>query len=448
MGKNNQQRGGRDNKSRTDRARDAVKDTGEGGRASKRRHAQIAEEKRNQEREAGTFHLRVNGGRSNDLKAALNGVCGSYAYPGGNKPSIHFMVAREAGRGDPIFVIYLESIQEGHELAGRVFDSKVYTPCHYVTQYGENFSSRLKNNIQKNTQELVCQYLARESSLSFDASNSFEDEDTADSLIEQASHNMADLLAGKPCLYYKKAIGEGEVVLEVFINKNSKPSVRIVESTVPNLVASRAFIPIYLLYGDTIEQVTDEDTYALQLMLFSFLKAELAELLVPRPVAVAVERPTAKKMGEKEQAKLALRKAKQVAEAKAQADNKAKLEAMREQALRVSRVASGAIGYADMSNLSGDLIVLFGKEGADHFAKVAYISEKHMLRLVGVDVGTKVYGGQILNGHIDRLDHGADKLSSDQVKALNALIGYIRDRFAEDHVRIPERKKANLARVA
>lgn len=431
------------------RGGEKIKGTGDGGRASKRRQAQIAEEKRNQEREAGTFHLRVNGNRSSDLKAALSGVCGSYAYPGVNQPSIHFTVAREAGRSDPIFVIYLESIQEGHELAGRVFDPTVYTPCHYVTRYGENFSSRLNNNVQKKTQELVCRYLAHESSLDFnDANNGFEDEDTADSLIEQASHNMADLLAGKPCLYYKKAIGEGEVVLEVFINKNSKPSVRIVESTVPNLVASRAFIPIYLLYGDTIEQVTDEDTYALQLMLFSFLKAELAELLVPRPVAVAVERPTAKKMGEKEQAKLALRKAKQVAEAKAQADNKAKLEAMREQALRVSRVASGAIGYADMSNLSGDLIVLFGKEGADHFAKVAYISEKHMLRLVGVDVGTKVYGGQILNGHIDRLDHGADKLSSDQVKALNALIGYIRDRFAEDHVRIPERKKANLARVA
>jgi hypothetical protein len=289
--------------------------------------------------------------------------------------------------------------------------------------------------------------LARESSLNFgDANNGFED--TADDLIERANHNMADLLAGRPGLYYKKATGEGEVVLEVFINNNSKPSVRVVESTVPNLVASRAFIPVHLLYHDTIEQVTDEDTYALQVMLFSFLKVELAELLLPLPIAVTVEQPTEKKMGKKEQAKLARRQAEEKARAAEKADNEAKLRAMRDQALPMSRIASGAIGYADMSNLSGDLIVLFGKDGADHVAQVTHIGAKHMLRLVGVDVGTRVYGGQILNGHVDRLDHGADKLSADKVKALNALIGYIRDRFTEHNIRIPERKKANLARVA
>lgn len=418
----------------------------DGGRERKRKHAQNVEEMRNKERKDGTFHLRVNGNRSNDLKAALNGVCGSYAYPGGNQPSIHFTVAREAGRGGPIFVIYLESIQEGHELAGRVTDPKVYTPCHYVARYGENFSSRLSDRVAKATQELVCQYLARESSLDFNDGDTGGD--TADNLIERASHNMADLPAGRPGLYYKKATGEGEVVLEVFINNNSKPSVRVVESTVPNLVASRAFIPVHLLYHDTIEQVTDEDTYALQVMLFSFLKVELAELLLPLPIAVTVEQPTEKKMGKKEQAKLARRQAEEKARAAEKADNEAKLRAMRDQALPMSRIASGAIGYADMSNLSGDLIVLFGKDGADHVAQVTHIGAKHMLRLVGVDVGTRVYGGQILNGHVDRLDHGADKLSADKVKALNALIGYIRDRFTEHNIRIPERKKANLARVA
>ena len=415
----------------------------DGGRERKRKHAQNVEDVRNKERKDGTFHLRVNANKSNDLKAALNGVCGSYAYPGGNKPSIHFTVAREAGRG----VFYWESTGKGHELASCVVpDPTVYIPCHYVTRYGENFSSRLSNKVAKATQEFLCRYLAREYSLNFDDGDTGED--TADDLIERANHNMADLFAGKPGLYYKKATGEGEVVLEVFINKNSKPSVRVVESTVPNLVASRAFIPVHLLHRDTIERVTDEDTYALQVMLFSFLKVEPPELLLPLPIAVTVEQPTEKKMGKKEQAKLARRQAEEKARTAEEEDSKAKLEAMRKQALRMSRIASGAIGYADMSNLSGDLIVLFGKDGADHVATVAYIAAKHMLRLVGVEGGTRVYGGQILNGHVDRLDHGADKLSADKVKALNALIGYIRDRFTEDNIRIPERKKANLARVA
>jgi hypothetical protein len=407
----------------------------EEGRRKKNRRAKQLERARNEERTNGTFHARVNNNRSNSLQDALSGVEGSYAFPGRNEPSILFRTESVVGKAGKMAVIYLETIQEGHKLAGAVFDPATYTPVFYIGKFGTMFASRLEGKLAAKTQELVCHYFA-----------TLDDVDQPTNEPEVVSENMTDLLSEKVGLYKLKT-ERGEVALRATL-RGRTVHVNVESSTVPDIAPSTVSVPIYLLRRNAINQVTDDVTYAAQLTLFMFLRIELAELLnVERNNAAHIPVTDGKQVRKKEKVKFANRRDEETKRAQEIMGKATALHSMRKQAISATAAGSGAIGYVDMSNMSGELIVLFGKDGADHVAQVAFIGDKHVLRLAGVDVGTRVFGGQILVGHVDRHDYGVSYLTPDEVRAKNALIGYIRYYFTKHHVRFLTRKPAKPANL-
>ena len=132
----------------------------EGGRESKRKMRKAAERRRAEQIQTGTFYVNLNEERSNDIIAACAGQVGIYAYPGGDKPSLHFNVQNEVGKLGTMPVIRFETVQRGHELEGEVFNRGTYVPCFYVAKFGLDFRSRSQDRLMASTQELICHYLA------------------------------------------------------------------------------------------------------------------------------------------------------------------------------------------------------------------------------------------------------------------------------------------------
>jgi hypothetical protein len=277
----------------------------EAGRTSKRNTHHMKEQRRSIERQEGTLYPRVNGGRSTNLLAAIRGEVGSYAYPGNENPSVHFNVQKEVGAQGSMSVIRLESIQHGHSISGKIFNPFIFLPCFYIEKFGTNFRSRLENRLGAKTQELICNYFASE--CDYTAMEEIESEvpslgaekmeESIDEKFARANLDMSQMLAGKPGLYgYKN--GDGVVLLGVFIAKRT--SIEVVESTVPGIEASPAYIPVHLLMQKTLDRplTVSEETYSNQLTLYVFLRSELANFF-GQPAA------NEKPLGAKEMKKIA-----------------------------------------------------------------------------------------------------------------------------------------------
>lgn len=248
------------------------------GRSRKRNQARLLETHRGTEREAGTFYSRVNEGRFTDIAAALAGEAGSYAYPGGNEPSIHFNVTKEVCRTDTVSVIRFETIQRGHKLREALFDPKIFVPCHYVTKYGFGFRSNSKDRLAAATQELIVHYFAGEIGLTpSSVSEAVEGEKEINPIFQNASIDHKAMLAEVAGLYLVSS-AEGDVVIQVF-EKNDKACLRVKASMNPGICSSSAYFPAYFLFRPTLEQVTSDETYARQFALFMFLRTELSGLI-------------------------------------------------------------------------------------------------------------------------------------------------------------------------
>lgn len=271
-------------------------------RLRKRKVAKLLDGRRTEERQSGEFYARVNSDRSTDLDAALAGEVGSYAYPGGDQPSIHFAVVKEARRTDSVSVIHLETIQEGHPLARAIFDPKVYVPCFYVQKFGTRFQSKLTDRLAAATQQLIVHYFANpaayvaedEESLDKTAASVMSDDGedhSVDSVFLMASSDHEALLAEMEGDYLVPS-PEGDVVVRVFA-KGQKRVLRAVASRNPDVTPSGVFIPVYLLFKPSLEQVTSTEFYQVQLALFMFMRTELGELISrSRPIERYVAPPS------------------------------------------------------------------------------------------------------------------------------------------------------------
>lgn len=329
---------------------------------------------------------------------------------------------KEVGPKGSIFVIRLESIQQGHKLEGSPFDSKVFLPTFYVRKFGKSFSSKMPDRLTARTQEMICHYLADHVPCCND-----EKEEEVVETIEQmyaradiTEQAMCSMISGKPGLYGRKT-GEGILILSCFIGK--RPCIEVVASTISNISPSNAFLPVHLLTHKVLEQVTDDNTYARQLALYMFLRNELAELLIqPKP------------SGKKEEKKAAIKQAAKTAQASEQAAEQVAIANMRKSAVSLSEAATGRMGYVVMTHASGEMIVLFGQVGADKVVQVVHLSAKHMLKIAGVDIGDKVYLGQLLHGKIDRIDAMNHRMSPEQIKTCDALIKHIRDHLKDARI--------------
>lgn len=253
-----------------------------------RKAARLVEQRRDAERQAGQFHNRVNEGRQTDLNAALGGIVGSYAYPGGNLPSVQFTVSREVLGESIVSVIRFEAVQQGHELIGQPFDPKVFVPCHFVRKFGTAYTSRRQDRLARATQELIVHYLARASgitvaqevrscSVTTPVEPPLVEETSEDPIFQTALTDYAAMLAEKLGIY-RIPSPEGDVVVTVF-QKGQKIVLRAVASKNPGVVPSKAFLPIYLLFKPALEQVTAADVYEQQIALFMFIRTSLGELI-------------------------------------------------------------------------------------------------------------------------------------------------------------------------
>lgn len=419
----------------------------EQGRERIRKQAVLLDVRRNNERQDGSFYLRVNANRSNDIVAACAGTVGSYAYPGGNLPSMHFNVQKEVGKQGSLAVIRLESIQEGHPLNGAIFSDSIYLPCFYIEKFGAGFASRLEDRISAATQELICHHFC-------DVMKAPLDNDLPqETVVPEAGENMIDALNGVPG-YYRYSSDAGSVVLEVFVTKY--PVIRVEQSTLDWVQASRIFLPIHiLLVKDQLScgEGVPEWVFQQQLAIFEIMKdavtdykaAMKADMVVKTPPAVKSEM---KVLGAKELAKAEMKRVKKIAQATSAADKVTALSSIRKVAIMPLAAFNGKLGFVEMSNLSGELIVHFGMIGNDRVVIVEHIGESHMLRIAGVNVKTKVFAGQVLNGLIDRIDAENLRMTQEDVKRGNALIGYIRDYFASNGIKMKQRKAPDLKKVA
>jgi hypothetical protein len=414
------------------------------GRERKHNAAILLHEKREAGRADGSFYLMANADRTGGIEGvqmACSGVAGDYAYPGGDQPSVHYFVQNEVRVNGTTAVIRLESIQKGHPLHGTIFNQDIYLPCFYVEKFGTAFNSRAEERIMKATQEVICHYLAGLLYSRQEVSDVVQEE--VESVV---SENMADALDGVPG-FYRYTSDAGTVVFKVFVTKY--PVARIVQSNMESVTPSDIYLPLKLVKLDALTAGNQpEEVIKQQQAIFELLKDIATDLKAANIVNAPAVKPEKKTPGAKELAK----QAKKAAAAKVQtAEEKhyAKvLKTIRQNTITSIAAVNGKLGFVEMSNLSGELIVNFGMIGNDRVVTVAHIGEKHMLRIAGVDTGTKVFAGQILNGLIDRIDAANLRMSQEDVKRGNALIGYIRDHFSSNGIHLRQRKVPDLKKVA
>ncbi len=413
-------------------------------RQQKSKRAALLDARREDERKDGSFYLRVNANRSNDIVKACAGQIGNYAIPGDGLPSMHFNVQKEVGTKGAMSVIRLESIQEGHECHGTIFNPQTFLPCFYIEKFGNGFTSRSPDRLNAATQEFICHYFSQ--LMASPQGDVMGDEVPAEELHQaEPSEDLAAGLDGVSGLY-RYTNDKGTVVLGVYQTKY--PVVEIVESTIPDIAVSQIFLPLHVMKLKKLGSDLPEDVMIQQRSIYHLLR-EIAEKIAPvvAPAANPEAKPV-KKLGAKEQAKAVKRRAMKIASATEKATVATTLAVMQAQAIKPIQAVSGKLGYVDMSDKSGELMVLFGKSGNDHVVTVAYIGEHHQLRLAGINVGNFVYGGQVMKGLIDRMDASNLRLSQDEVKKGNVLIGYIRSQFEARHVILPARKGPDLKKVA
>lgn len=246
------------------------------GRSRTRKVARLLDARRHDERQNGTFHARVNEGRSTDIMAALAGEVGSYAYPGGNEPSVHFSVTKEVRKFDAVAVIRFEAVQKGHELAGTTFDPRIYVPCYYIMKYGFRFQSNSKDQLVAATQKTIVYYLAEAIGLP-----PLESETTAveqgDPIFQNASTDHKSMLGEKNGLYLVPS-AQGDVVVEVF-TRDDKAFIKVAASKNVEIELSRVYLPVYLLFKDRLDQVTTDEVYEKQFALYLFIRTELGDMI-------------------------------------------------------------------------------------------------------------------------------------------------------------------------
>ena len=95
--------------------------------------------------------------------------------------------------------------------------------------------------------------------------------------------------------------------------------------------------------------------------------------------------------------------------------------------ITVTQAVTGQIGYCDLSDASGKLIALFGKDGNDTTVSVAFMAKDHLLRLSGVAVDDRIFSGYIVHGKVD--DNHRAKMTLEAYAKRAALTSYFRSQL-------------------
>ena len=162
-----------------------------------------------------------------------------------------------------------------------------------------------------------------------------------------------------------------------------------------------------------------------------------------------------RKMGVKEAGKLVTRQARAASDALATAKTDQResykaqcasvgLHHMRVQTIMVRQAVSGRVGYVDMSDGTGELIIQVTKTNSDPDVKVmqmtvAYIGTDHTLCAQGVRVGDSIGSGHLMSGNYGQIDVGKGGVSLDRAGIKDLLIRYIQSQLRTAGIHIGKR---------
>lgn len=235
-------------------------------------------------KQTGEFFLKKNEGRTTDIFRLEAGEVGEYAIPGGDQPSVHLCVVEAGTPEKPFRVVYFESAHEKSGLPGNM-STETYLPIWTLSK--DSFQSRMLGHSAE-TQNKLFGFLTGviDNTRAEIAKNKMANE-----LADMVSKSTMDLRGIKHGKIDSYAItkGEGVAVLSVFMAKHL--SVTVLRSTIAELPATKAFLPIKLLGYNELRQVTTDDIYAGQLAIYSFLKPILDNLVEDVPKKVSKPTP-------------------------------------------------------------------------------------------------------------------------------------------------------------
>lgn len=246
---------------------------------------------------------------------------------------------------------------------------------------------------------------------------------------------------------------EGKVVVDVVNNGGAKPAIFVLESTVDTVDPDdRWFLVHPCLFFTEVRQVAGDLLFRWQRDVHAFLrpfvlglpKSPTVQSIAAEPAKVLaatdVEALTRAQM--RRDTRNANKKQKRFAEQKLQVA----LHHMMKAPITVAQAATGQIGYCDLSDASGKLIALFGKDGNDTTVSVAFMAESHKLRLEGVVLDDKVYAGYIQHGMVNENDRG--RMTAEMHVRRTALTKYFRSQMEARGIKFKFGNKQSLLQVA
>lgn len=254
--------------------------------ATRREAIRKEEDRLAKEREAlkatGEFFLRQNDGRETDIFQIEAGEIGQYAIPGGDKPSVHLHVAEVGTPEKPLRVVYFDNAHEGSGLPGYL-SKETFLPVWALSK--DSFTSRMDGH-RAETQNELFSFLTKAIDDTRVQVAKDKDANELTAILSKADKDLRGIKRSQIGLYAVTR-GDDVAIFKVFIAK--QVSVSVLRSTIPDLPASKAFLPAYLLEKDELKQMAtiSDAVYAGQLAIYNFLKPILDVLVDDEPQKVS-----------------------------------------------------------------------------------------------------------------------------------------------------------------
>lgn len=230
----------------------------------------------------------------------------------------------------------------------------------------------------------------------------------------------------------------GEMILEIYTINDGTVVFGVLESSFPPVDDFTSFyLPKHWLNYDTVQDVSQGERCLMwqrevHAAIRSFLrdqtfKNERKQAQATRPVGKKEARKLETRRLQK-QYEADARSRQALIDANARAAKATALIHMKKHAISFIDAANGKQGYVDLTDNESELIILFSQIGADKVINIEHMSSTHMLSLVNCKVGTQVYAGQVIRGHIDNFE--AQSMSNEEKVAKDALIAFIRNKMS------------------
>lgn len=258
---------------------DCAKNSAANREATRKEEARLAQV-RHALKQTGQFFINQNDGRETDIFKLEAGQTGEYAIPGGDKPSVHVHVTEIGTPEKPFRVVYFDQAHEGSGLPGNL-SKETFLPVWTLSK--DSFTSRMDGHRAETQNQLFSFLTATIDNTRVQVAKDKDANELA-TMFNKSDKDLRGIKHGQ-LGHYAVTKGDDVVVFSVFMAKCV--SVSVLRSTIPDLQASKAFLPVKLFDYPELRQVTTDEIYKGQLAIFSFLKPLLDGLVENEPMKVS-----------------------------------------------------------------------------------------------------------------------------------------------------------------